>query len=97
MTTSMLTFGGNGPFYLRRLEHVTANALDNTIQLTLLAQVEGQEQELVQIETQMALGAAILLANTLDRAINKAAQDALLQPDPACRAIGGSAPANGPR
>src|ERR1700741_861150 len=83
MAMSTLTFSGKGPFYLRKVEHARANALDNTIQLTLLAQVEEQSQELVQIESQMALQAAELLANTLDRAINDAARDGILQAVPA--------------
>lgn len=74
MTASTPTFSGKGPFYLLMVEHARANALDNTIQLTLFAQV-GQGQELVQIETQMPLRAAELLANTLDHAINDAARE----------------------
>jgi len=75
MTASTPTFSGKGPFYLLKIEHARANALDNTIQLTLFVQVDGQGQELVQIETQMALRAAELLASTLDHAINHAARE----------------------
>ena len=79
MSTSTLTFSGRGPFYLRKVEHARANALDNTIQLTMFAQVEGQDHELVQIETQMTLRAAELLADTLAYAINDAARNAVSQ------------------
>ena len=75
MAASTLTFSGKGPFYLLKIEHARANALDDTIQLTLFAQVDGQGQELVRIETQMALRAAELLANTLHHAINHAARE----------------------
>ena len=68
MRAGNVKFEGRGPFYLRTVEHATASVLANTIQLTLFALVEGQGQTLVQIETQMTLGAAEELANTLLRA-----------------------------
>lgn len=75
MAGDSLQFNGKGPFYLRTVEHAKASALDNTIQLTLYALVEGQGQALVQIETQMAWQAAEVLASTLDRALDDVGRD----------------------
>jgi hypothetical protein len=75
MVGSCVTFEGNGPFYLRTVEHAIARPLANTIQLTLYAVADGQEPALVQIETQMTQSAAAELASTLDRALDHAAAD----------------------
>ena len=50
MSTGRLKFEGGGPFYLRAVKHARANALDDTIQLTLYALVDDAE---IKIETQM--------------------------------------------
>jgi hypothetical protein len=71
MPLSSVRFEGNGPFYLRAVEHARASVLENTVQLTLFARVEERGLSLVQIETQMTPGAAEELANTLLRAANK--------------------------
>jgi hypothetical protein len=73
MQTGRVKFEGRGPFYLRTVECATASFLENTVQLTLYAQVE-ERGSLVQIETQMTLGAAEELANTLLRATYETAQ-----------------------
>lgn len=65
---SGLRFEGEGPFYLRTIEHAKASALDDTIQLTLYA-IADTNRGLVQIETQMTFGAAEELASTLNLAI----------------------------
>ncbi len=75
MAASGVKFEGEGPFYLRAVEHATASALANTIQLTLYALVEGQETGFVQIETQMTLGAAEELASTLFHALDETARE----------------------
>jgi len=62
---------GEGPFYLREVEHARASFLDDTIQLTLFALVEEPGHSLVQIETQMTPGAVEELANSLLRTTNK--------------------------
>ncbi len=72
MAAGSVTFQGEGPFYLRTVEHATAKILDNTIQLTLHALVEQHGQTLVQIETQMTSRAAGELASTLIHALNQA-------------------------
>ena len=65
MQAGSVKFEGAGPYYLRAVDHATASALGNTIQLTLYASVEERGQSPVQIETQMTPRAAELLANTL--------------------------------
>ena len=75
MPLSSVRFEGNGPFYLRAVEHARASVLENTVQLTLFARVEERGLSLVQIETQMTPGAAEELANTLLRAANKTARE----------------------
>jgi hypothetical protein len=67
-----LNFEGEGPFYLRAIETATASVLDETVQLTLYAQIENRGQGLVQIETQMTPHAAQELANYLLRAVDRA-------------------------
>jgi hypothetical protein len=74
MLAGAIKFEGRGPFYLRVVQHAKACALDNTIQLTLFALVEGQGQLPVQIETQMTSGAAQELAITLSRALDETDQ-----------------------
>ena len=81
---------GSAPFYLRTVEHATARTLANTIQLTLYAQVEGQEPALVQIETQMTPCAAEELASTLYRALAETAPDALSADRPPTKLNGNS-------
>lgn len=75
MPAESIKFEGKGPFYLREVEHATASVLENTIQLTLYAMVEGKEQQLVQIETQMTPEVAEELANALRRAAKEVAQE----------------------
>jgi hypothetical protein len=68
MATGNLRFDGRGPYYLRAVEHATASALDETIQLTLYASVDDTEEKLVKIETQMTFDAAEDLAKALWKA-----------------------------
>lgn len=68
MATGNLRFDGRGPYYLRAVEHATASALDETIQLTLYASVDNAEEKLVKIETQMRFDAAEDLAKALWKA-----------------------------
>lgn len=68
MGTGNLRSDGRGPYYLRALEHATASALDETIQLTLYASVDDPEEKLVKIETQMRFDAAEDLAKALWKA-----------------------------
>lgn len=68
MATGNLRFDGRGPYYLRAVEHATASALDETIQLTLYASVDDAEEKLVKIETQMRFDAAENLAKALWKA-----------------------------
>jgi hypothetical protein len=68
MATGNLRFDGKGPYYLRAVEHATASALDETIQLTLYASVNDAEEKLVKIETQMTFDAAEDLAKALRKA-----------------------------
>jgi hypothetical protein len=74
MRVGSVKFEGNGPVYLRTIKHAKASVLADTIQLTLFALVEGQGQDLVQIETQMTPGAALELAHTLLCATNESFQ-----------------------
>lgn len=67
-----LKFEGLGPFYLRAVRSADASALENTIQLTLYAQVDEHAQSLVQIETQMTPDAAQIFADMLLRAAERA-------------------------
>ena len=50
------------------MQHATANALDDTIQLTLYALVDDAEMRLVKIETQMLSGTAADFAKALLKA-----------------------------
>lgn len=68
MSTGHLKFEGGGPFYLRAVEHATANALNDTIQLTLYALVDDAEMRLGKIETQMLSGTAEDFAKALLKA-----------------------------
>jgi hypothetical protein len=70
-----IKFEGEGPFYLRMIEHVRASALENTVQITLFAQVEEKGRLRVQIETQMSPNVAVELANTLLRVANESARE----------------------
>jgi hypothetical protein len=75
MAASSVKFEGKGPFYIRTVEHATANALADTIQLTLYVLADEQEPTLVRIETQMTSGAAEELAITLTRALDETVQE----------------------
>ena len=75
MQAGSVKFEGSGPFYLCRVEHARASVLANTIQLTLFALVDGQDQTLVQIETQITSSVAEELANTLLRATAENARE----------------------
>ena len=79
MRAGSVKFRGRGPFYLRTVECATASFLENSVQLTLYAQVE-ERGSLVQIETQMTLGAAEELANTLLRATCATPENRQLNP-----------------
>ena len=76
MSAGSLKFEGGGPYYLRAIEHATANALDNTIQVTLYAVVDGADATLVKIETQMTFDAAEDLASVLQKATGETANEA---------------------
>jgi hypothetical protein len=65
---SLVKFEGTGPFYLRAVERAKASVLNETVQLTLYAQVDDRVPKLVQIETQMTACAAEELAKFLLRA-----------------------------
>lgn len=71
MSVGNLKFEGRGPYYLRAVEHATANVLDNTIQVTLYALVDSADAKLVKIETQMTSDAAQDLAKALWRAADE--------------------------
>ena len=73
MPKGNVIFEGDGPFYIRTVEHAIASSLDHTVQLTFYITVEGEK--LVQIETQMTAEAAEELAHTLIRAIDDVDQD----------------------
>jgi hypothetical protein len=75
MQAGSVKFEGSGPFYLRRVEHARASVLSNTIQLTLFALIDGQDQTLVQIETQITSSVAKELADTLLRATAENARE----------------------
>ncbi len=68
MPTGTLKFEGGGPYYLRAVEHATANALDDTIQLTFYALVGDADPKLVKIETQMLSDTAEDFAKALLKA-----------------------------
>ena len=75
-STGCLKLEGGGPYYLRAIEHATANLLDSTIQITLYAAVDGADATLVKIETQMAFDTAEGLANALRKATGETADEA---------------------
>ena len=79
MASGSVKFEGNGPFYIRSVKYTRASVLADTVQLSLFAAVEGVDQILVQIETQMTLDAAEELANTLSRALESASEEINLQ------------------
>jgi hypothetical protein len=68
-----LKLEGRGPFYLRSVEHAIASELDSTIQLRLYARIEGEEERLFQIETQMTAHTAKELVSMLVRALHEIA------------------------
>lgn len=71
MQVGRVEFEGDGPFYLRAVEGGKASILAETIQLTLYAKIDGREQKVVQIETQMSPPAAIAFANQLLKAASE--------------------------
>lgn len=72
MSTGCLKCEGGGPFYLRAVEHATANALDDTVELTLYALVDDADMRLIKIETQMLSGTAEDFAKALMKAATEA-------------------------
>lgn len=88
MTNSAIKFEGTGPFYFRTVDHATARALANTVQLTLFASVNEREESLVQIETQMTPDAAAQLAKSLLQSITGLQSDEIRNPSIDCAQLG---------